>query len=355
MQFPKKYSKDLETIINVYNNVHKTHPSLGKLAVTMLLSDVANKCLLVIGCSGTGKSSILRTIGKKVKRDKILIDAITVSGLEKIASKLNYANITVLIDDLSKGQTDYSQISTVMVFAELCYSGFFRKITGQMVLDIEGFSGSCIINLQPLLLRKLLKAPEFEADIKDKAIRYYHLHFPTQTNLDTPDIGIEIPIMTEPKPALISDLIKHELYQKGLNNFEYEFSTARAKQHFEDMLRASAFINHRDKVTEADLWLVYEISKTFLVELELFQKKDLEGARKLDTNIIPLLSAMNTWKTPTITDLCKRFGLKESRVYEILHNLHEYVRTIKGHSKIYPTIYTKDLLISLGEWENGTA
>jgi len=351
--FPKQYSKELQITKNIYETVNKSHPSLGKLALMEVLSDIANKCLLVVGCSGTGKSAITKALEQKVRRHTLYVDAVTVQGLAKISKQLSNANITILVDDLSKGQTQYSQLATVLVFSELTYTGFYRKLTGSLVLEIFGFKGSAIINLQPLLLKKIIASPEFETDVRDKAIRYYHLHFPQQVNLNIPNIPIEIPSLEVRDYNIPEKVLKSELYKKALDNFEHEFTKARAREHLRHYLTASAKLNKRETITLADCWLIGELSKNFRLEMELFSKSDLEGERRLDVNVIPLLTALNTWKTPTIRDLCYRFSLKETRVRQIIEELHEYARQVKGHSKIFPTVEAKQLLQELGEWENG--
>jgi len=117
LNFPKQFEKDLEKSIKIYEEIEKTHKGLGKLALFEVLSDIANRCVLIIGCSGTGKSAISNVIHDKVNRSKLKIDAVTVSGLRRIAKLLNFNTCTVIVDDLSKGQTEYSQIATVSVFS----------------------------------------------------------------------------------------------------------------------------------------------------------------------------------------------------------------------------------------------
>lgn len=355
MQFPPQYKDDLQIAQQMVESVNKTHKSLGKLTLMMTLADIANKCLLIVGCSGTGKSSIMKGIHKQIRRNPLFVDCITVSGLQKLQELLNGANMSVLIDDLSKGQTTYSEIATVVVFAELTYTGFFRKITGTMQLEIEGFKGSCIINSQPLLLQKVINCAEFETDIRDKCIRFYHLHFPSMVNLGTPIIEAQIPVVDVKNTPPLGDLMYNKLWFEALNNFEYEFTKARAQEHLIHLIWASTFFNKRNLPTEADLWLICELSKSFKLELELFRKNDLEGERQLDVNVIPLMSAINSWHNPTIKDMCQRFCLKPSRLYQILVELHEFCRVVEGTGKVMPTQYCIDLLTSLGEWQETKA
>ena len=350
LKFPKQFRDDLEKAIKIYNDIEETHRGLGKLALFEVLSDIANRCLLVVGSSGTGKSVISNAVYEKVKRSKLMLDAITVSGLRRIENVLNYNTVTVVVDDLSKGQTEYSQMATVSVFSALCYTHRIRKFTGQMQLSIEGFSGSAIINLQPLLLRKIAKLPEFETDIRDKVIRYYHLRFPRQENIEKPKITVEWDYLDDFNLPIEDNARKSAYYNYAFTNFRFEFSKARAREHLTAYLNASARLNDRAKITKADCWLIYQLSRNFLIEPNIMIKESLEGERYIDENVLPLLSALATWKTPKIRDLMFRFGVRKSTLYSIIADNTDICVLIKNRGIIAPTPETLELLKMIGEW-----
>jgi len=345
----RRYKEDLNKILEVYKEVESTHKGLGKLAVFELLCDSANKCLLVIGSAGTGKSAVAKSVYNNIKRDKVYYDAITIVGLKKIQDFLTENRVSILVDDLSKGYTEYSQLSTVVIFSELCYTGWFRKTTAQYDLNIYGFKGSCIINLQPLLLKRIVSDPTFETDIRDKAIRYYHMVFPIKENLDRPKIDINYDYVEYENVLIDHSIIHNKMYKDAYENFRYEFTKSRAKEHLNDLIKASALLNDRRKVTSGDLWLVRELSKNFRIEHEIFTKDELEGSRFINPNVLPLLSALNTYGKVSIRELCLRFQLKKRRIYQIINDLTEYCLIVKNHSYIVPTEYTKELLREIGE------
>ena len=103
LRFPKKYRDDLDKAFELYDTVEETHKGLGRLALFGVLSDIANRCVLIVGCSGTGKSRVTDMISDKAKRSKLKLDAITVSGLKRFNKILSYNDMTITIDDLSKG------------------------------------------------------------------------------------------------------------------------------------------------------------------------------------------------------------------------------------------------------------
>jgi hypothetical protein len=240
---------------------------------------------------------------------------------------------------------------TVCALGELVYSGYIRKFASGINLDIYGFSGSAIMNAQPLILRRVLRASEFETDIRDKVIRYYHIRRPIKVELEPPSDNVDYNYLYKTM-TISDDLAKSKLMRNGLELFRYEFSRARCKEHFYALVSASASINGRKEVDEADLWLVNELCKCFYLETELFSKRDLEGERQLDVNILVLLSVIATYKSYPFIDAMADFQIKQSRLYEILKDNERYVGIIKNRDKKYivPTKAGKDLLKMIGEW-----
>jgi len=347
MEIPDRYKKELEIPLRILENVEKTHIGLGRLALFDVLSDIANRCTMIIGPSGSGKSVCTDVVYDMTERTKLKLDAITVSGLKKIQKALSNNTLTIVVDDLSKGQTEYSQIATVSVFSALCYAGSITKLTGQLELSIINFSGSALINLQPLLLKKIIKIPEFETDIRDKAIRYYHLRFPIQECLKRPSFdSMKITYPKEPKEVNGS-----KYFELALENFRYAFSKARAKEHLLAYLNASAELNKHPAINESDEWLIYQLTRCFRLEPVIFNKRDLEGSRYLNPNLIPLLTAISTYKKVQIKELVYRFGLSLKRLYEIINDLTEYVTIVKGKGLLIPTKTTIEILKEIGEWK----
>jgi len=352
MKFPEKYQKKVEAVKMVYDAVERTHPGCGKLALMEILCDAGNRTLLVVGSSGTGKSSILKFINSVIQRDKLFLDAVTVAGLRYIQKQLTNRTCSVLIDDLSKGGTEYSQVMTVCAMGELVYSGFVRKYTGTLQLEIENFHGSCIMNAQPLILKRILNAPEFETDIRDKVIRFYHIRRPIKVSLAPPSDTIRYGY-NHSDISVGPDIMHSKLWREGVEQFRYEFSKARAEEHYTALIRASALINGRPNVEQADLWLVNELTKCFVLEAEIFSKYDLEGERRLDVNILPLFSVLSTYKKYKIKDLMTDFQVKERRIQEIIEENKEYVAKVKNKGEYYlvPTSLGIELLRKIGEWD----
>ena len=349
---PKEQKQQEEKPVwqQIIDQIEATHKGLGKLVLFEILSDIAGKCVLVVGSAGTGKSTSLKAIAPNIPREKLYIDALTLSGLKHIQKALSNANLTIMVDDLSKGATEYSQVQTVCVVGELVYSGWFTKLTGNLAIRIMNFNGSAILNCQPPLLKRLMASPEWETDIRDKVVRYYHLRYPIEPNKAKPNFQISYNYPRNNEIKIPIEITKTPEYKKALENFQYEFTITRAKEHLDDYLVASAKLHNRKKVTLDDVKLIEWLSRIFRLEPNLFTKKELEGKRKLDTSLIPLLGLIVTFKEPTIVEYVKRFQISKSRLYEIIAEHNQYV-LLKGNSgRVISTKEAKELLQEIGEW-----
>jgi hypothetical protein len=328
----------------IYEIVENSYPQLGKLVILETITATSNETLAVIGISGTGKSRALQIVKTLYQGQALLLDAITINGLEKISKKLDNNQKLLLIDDLSKGATDYAQIMTLMTLAELVYSKFVEKYTHSLELRISNFNGSAIINIQPLLYRKVLLAPEFETDIRDKTIRYFHMSLPRETNIipandELNKMRRRIDFTTQVK--IDTD---NPLYRKIVSNFRNEHSLTRAEEHTIKLLRGIALLDNRTETKDIDYQLLYNYSKNFQVELEITEKKALEGLRKLDINIIAILTVINSYGKVKVDELCKIFQVKRSTMYNILAELGDYVILFQQKGLVLPTDKTKKLL-----------
>ena len=350
---PEQYNNDLHLVAEMLAEIEKRDAGLGEGALISTLCDIGNRTLLFIGISGTGKSTIAYWVADHVKRNKIMEHGITVNGLKSYVEQLDNNSTTILVEDLSRSGSDYMQINTVAVLAGLVYTGSVSKHNATLQLAITSMKGSALIYAQPLIMKKLVKVPEFESDISDKTLRYYHLIKPT---IPHPEDDPQHPQLTDGKKWATIDRTKIEFdpaasakyWDDIIDNFTCEVSLSRAIEHSQALIKASALFCGRTKTTEADAWLVRELSKNFRIEQEIYRKDSLEGERHLDQDLLPLLTILSSGrdKAPKVTDVAKAFRVKQAQTYEILKRLGTWVQLNNG--RLYPTTATKKLLREIG-------
>jgi len=346
-----RFPKGLENLKRVYTEVEKTHKGLGTLTILEILCDASDRALLVVGTSGTGKSTVMNFINRVAKRTVFRQDSVTVNGLMRYKDLLDYNKLSILVDDIERGQTRYSWIMTVDALGSLAYSHTISKSTQQINLRIENCFCSAIMNCQPLILRAILTHPTFEASIRDKVIRFYHLKRPKKPNPKPIVVDYTWEYLSKVKVDFPERLRKTKVYRDCIFNFKHEFTESRACEHLEALAKASALCNNRETVNKSDLKLIYQLSRNFKLELEIFYKKHLEGSRQLDIDLLPLMTVLASYsKFPTL-ELSLLYGVKKSQIYNILEKLSAYCYIIKnsGKSYIIPTEESANLLKEIGE------
>lgn len=350
IKIPKAYAQDLTSIASILGEVEKTHPHLGDLTVFSVLCDSGNRTLIAIAISGTGKSTVCNWIAGNEKRHKIAAHGISTNGLKHFQDELSSNSVSVCVEDLSRSGSVYMQIQTTAVLAGLVYTGFIQKQSATLDLEIYGFKGSALIYAQPLIMAEMVKIAEFESDIRDKTIRYYHLFRPLTPDplpfsfkhaYDSID-RIDITINMHPN-------IKR-FYEIALANMEYEVSKARAMEHTQALMKASACVNQRVEVKEADAWLIAELTKNMRLEQYLYTKHDLEGARYLDNNLLPLLTDVASTREIALKEVARKAGITEKRAYAIVKTLSTWVLLNSRH--LHPTKECKAILQECGIWQN---
>jgi len=329
-EVPDKFQNDLKPVRTIIENVDSDHVGLEGLALMSAVCDASNRSLLAIGVSGTGKSTVAFWVRDSVKRSYIMPHGITVNGLKDYSERLSNNSVSVIVEDLSRSGTDYMQVATVSVLAGLAYTGYISKHNQSLHLDISGCKMSALIYAQPLILKKLVAVNEFESDIKDKCLRFYHLIKP----VDPKPTGLH----TSQKWKSIDreEVKKSGVDEEIVSNLRAEVSKARAYEHCEALLKGSAVVNDRRVVTEADRWLVRRLTKNFNIENTIYYKEHLEGARELDVDLLPLFTMLLTYPKVTIKSIAEEYGgLSTSRTKHILSELGKWV--LLNSDTIHPT------------------
>lgn len=307
-------------LYKVISDIEKTHTNLGNAVAFACVCAKAKKCLLIVSPAGCGKSSVSDAVGLHYP-DSIKLDSVTRSGLRDFKDQFTHFQGLVVIDDLGKVDTDYSRVSTVTSFAELCYSHFISKHTMTVTVEIAEFFGSAILNVQPPVLAKLVESDEWEVVTQDKTLRYYHLYRPIKPNSQKPEFNIDwgIDISKVHKPDK-----RYKLYSKLEAIASVQWSDARILEHLNDMLRACAALDRREDVSMEDYQVLYKLMKPMVVERYVKEKYGFEIGRSFNTNLLAVLVEFASWKNISISRIARDYKVSESTVYRLLSEIKDW-------------------------------
>ena len=329
---------------DVIASVDATHKGLGKLVAMCQLAVVARKIMLIVSPSGCGKSTAMSYVSKTYGANVMRTDSTSRTGLVHRASELDCSDRLIVVDDLSTTQTPYARASTMTALAALCYSHEVHSDMGDISFSIENFNGSVLVGIQPVILKELLLVPEWEGTIKDKVIRYYHLRRPTEPALHEPacvlknaDIGtVEL---HEPDKE---NIYWQHLFRLGL----MEFSRARAKEHLIDLLKASCALDGRTKVTQDDYEMLELLLRQFVFEVISINKKELEGDRELNRNLMNLLTEYYSYEGEfSLGQVATDYQVTLQQCYKIMKTQSVYWNEITKSPTTYkPTQHLTKIL-----------
>lgn len=298
-------------------DIERSHPRLGAATAFAQLCAKANKCLLVVAPAGTGKSTISNTVASGA-RDCLTLGSITLSGLAPFEARLTDFKGVVTIDDVGRIDTTYARTATVTALSDLCYSHQVSKYTYAFTLNITGFHGAAILNIQPVALGAVIASNDWETVIADKTIRYYHLYRPSSPNRLLPPVelswGIDVSTVDYPSQSgpLWDSLVKIAGVQWG---------DARVVEHVTDLLRATAAIDGRTKLQKRDYDLLRRLMAPMTVERYLLDKFDLEGGRYFRNNVLAMLVEFASWGDLTVERISRDYHVPPHRVLDILRQL----------------------------------
>ena len=296
----------------------ETHRGLGKALAFNLISAIAKKSLINVAVAGIGKSTCTWALKAYFGDQCKIFDSVTRSGLKYVAEELTNFNGLVIIDDLGKCDTVYSRMATISSLAELSYSHFIRKMTYTVNIEIKNFTGASIMNIQPVLMGSIVGAPEWEAVIRDKTIRYYHLVRPLQPVRDTPNITAKC---KKPFSMVKVPERNSQEYWNLISIGLYQWSYARTLEHITDLLKACAAIDGRQLVTTGDMILLAELMQPLLLERHFFNKFALEGSIIFDKDGMAILTELASFPELSVEQICTDYKISEYRAKEIVRSI----------------------------------
>ena len=332
---------------NLINDVNETHSNLGELVAMCQIITKAKKCMLIVSPSGCGKSTAMTYVGKNTF-NSWMPSSISISSLGNKVEKMTSFRSVIVIDDIATIQTDYARMTTITTLSALCYS---HRVEPSMVgfdFAIEDFYGSALIGMQPIILRDMALSPEWDATIRDKVLRYYHLYRPITPDMGLPIAQIEKGIDIERVVFKLNEDLP--IWQELLKLGRSQWTIARTKEHLIDMIKAIASLEDRTEIIESDYNLLYRLLKPMAIENIVISKDSLEGERILDNNLLALLVEYYTYNGQfSLAHIAQDFNLRLAQSYRIMAGQNGNWQQISKSPTIY--IPSKTLIELLKEFK----
>lgn len=332
-------------IATLRRDVDSTHPGLGALAAVSVIAAKAQKCLLVIAPSGTGKSAVVEWL-ERVLPNAFRRGEITMAGVRKFQHELCDSDANVLIEDLGEAGGDYHRASVAILMTALCYGHQMIRDTHQISVNIQNFNGSCFMGVQPGVLESLVKDLAWHSNIRDKSLRYYHLQRPTAPNFTPIRAGIEwgeshddvLPV--EHFPAEWAEL-------ESIGRVQWSY--ARAQEHMLHLLQACALLDGRYAVNQSDYDVLLPLLRQMVIEREALERDGLDAQARLNRNLLLMLVEFASYPLLTYDIVCSDYQMRPRKLQAVLENMQEWYYKVQNSPVVLvPSDALKELLKEAG-------
>jgi len=304
--------------------VEATHPGLGRTAVAVTVAALAGRFVFCIAPAGCGKSTISNAVGQV--QPNIRFDSVTRAGLARRAEELSGYRGALLIDDVGRVETEYILQNMLVTLVELAYGHSINKDSGLFNFEITEFRGGVVANVQPTILRKLVKMDQWESNLSDKSLRFYHLARPVTPSMMP--ISLDVALDVPPDEVTFQEQDGadwRELLSIGLK----QWGRTRVKEHLGTMLRVMASLDGRSAVENIDLKALAWLLKPMSLERTILQRGGFEADRTVNLELLHLLSAFVTYGAVTVDTIVSDYKLGISTVYEIFERQSKWARIVR--------------------------
>jgi hypothetical protein len=289
--------------------------------------DLANMGLFIIAERGRGKGAILETVKALRHRYVMEVGRLTPAGIRKVAEKLNDSEVTMINPDITNLYTPYLKDAAVNVLSSLLYDHKMPESwTDRYNYKVENCYLSFLSGVQPKIMRDLNMLGSWESMYKDRFIR-----FPLFYPLGTPDYIKQYPEVgtislpeTKPNSVTIPQSILHSKeYMRLKVIIERQTSEGRSGAYTDSLLKAHAFLNERDIVTNEDLEVFGLFTLNLMADYWLSERITPAGSLKFEPDSYVLLFRLVEHKILARKQLQKMFKVSQRTLVKYMRPLIE--------------------------------
>ena len=330
----------MENTIRIIKRIEKTHRNLGLPTVFCKLIDISNLGVLIVAERGRGKGAIMDSLIQLRHRNVMRMSKITPAGLAAVANEMNDTEITIINPDITSLYTDYLKDAAINVISHLISEHSLpASWTARYRYSISNCTVSFISGVQAKMMRKLMKLASWESMYKDRFIRFY-MFYPRGTPKYCPEypyVG-EIEMGGHPVDAIsIPSSIKSDpRYTRMKAILRIQTSEGRCQMYLNRILKASAWLNQREVVTEGDLKFLNACALYLHTEYMLSERETVSSPLLLNPDSFVLLFHMIEHKEASKKSMREYFKMSTSKLDRQLKPLMS-ANIIKG-------TFGKDLL-----------
>lgn len=306
------------TVFDFTNQIDQVYTGLGIPTLYGVLSILANKSVLYVAVTGTGKTRVINLIPTIVGTIEKKMDTFTLSDLDGYVIKNKH--LVIKVEDFSS-TSKYHRETFLKVFCKIISDGNFNHHTkgpNGMNIDIQNCNLTVLVAIQPRLYSKLCsKLDEWPTMVSDRFNKFILLN---PLKIETKDV-VYVPTL----PRKISKNVRLSLEEVDLSKivsmYRRQLSQARAFLSARDYVKALAKFLGVDTVQQSHADLFYKLFHPYLDSFsELQRREDLGSPVQVSAGNVSLLS-----------EIGKTSDYVEKKM--LAHDLHVEERSIERPAK----------------------
>lgn len=296
-------------------SINKTHPQLGGLVLfEMVVSTLRKLGVIVIGATGTGKSTAGRAIAENVKGITFFRcdGGFTPAKIKKEGLEEFLDRAILYADDITTFLANSTSVESFLTISQLieaqCYYG------GNIAQPIiEHADISFIGCATPWVISELISMGVWNSHIKERFVRIYWQYY----KFPTDERGLPVTKPFLPKFDYTYKDVNRNLEwnvsakkeKAVINMLEAQFSENRASNYARGLMYAHATLNNKNVVddTDADFLLCYkpfiEIEKYWLYKPKIITHGVLQSGNLLYSDVFPEIISLCSFRPMTFEEL----------------------------------------------------
>lgn len=233
------------------------------------------------------------------------------------------------------------RIATITTLANIVYTHFIDKVTHSGRIQINDFTGSVSLNIQPVLMNTLVQNDDWVAVVRSKVTRYYHLYRPTKPRRQPPTIELEWgPPLQKVRMPKYRGKLYYQLTYMGLTQWGY----SRVQEHLYDYLRACAALDGRDKVNVTDYNILIKLFKPLQLERHIIETYGFESGRIWSNNIYCIFVELASFGEPTIDQISVDYKCSPRTTHRLVATVPDWCWTkTNSPTRIVATDRTREI------------
>lgn len=297
---PRDY-RELPVTVSIVKQAASTHFGLGSLIALLKVFDIANMGIIIVGSGGIGKTASIKGLESMLHKQHFAEEFTQAGTTDDVNAFLTRSRTTWVCYDLSKTSVFFAE-NMFRVVCALLTDHEMHTTCSMYSVDIDDAYISWIGAATYPIYKRLITSDLWDGTYRERICRVYQFPYrrrqvtedPPKINLDLVNPHVKFVQSGHGKRLVFRKLdgvhCARTYIDQAKNLLRNQFSNTRTVVYAPNLLKASAVLNGRTTVVQADLKFLQLFEFSFQVEHMLGKRMGLASPIFLDAEAVALAS-----------------------------------------------------------------